>query len=48
VQSPSVKVETSASGNMKHIQEAGPLPFQLQNFEEKAAALKWLTGNPVS
>jgi hypothetical protein len=42
VQSPSAAVETRAQENIKHIQHAQPLPFQLQNFTGKAEALAWL------
>ncbi len=42
VQSSSDTVETTAKGNIQHIQESWSLPFQLQNFVGKAEALNWL------
>jgi len=45
LQSASTTVEKLAEGNLKHIQEAEALPFQLKNFTNKADALKWMQGN---
>ena len=43
LQSASAAVEATAQGNIKHIREAQALPFLLQNFTVKAAAVAWLT-----
>lgn len=45
VQSNNTTVETTAQGNIQHIQESLPLPFLLQNFTGKADAIDWLSGN---
>jgi hypothetical protein len=42
VQSPSAAVETRAQDNIRNIQNAQPLPFQLRNFTGKAEAMAWL------
>ncbi|WP_157593099.1 hypothetical protein [Rufibacter tibetensis] len=45
LQSASPAIESSAEKNITHIKQAGMLPFQLQNFESKPEALKWLISN---
>ena len=42
LQSGVAAVEATAQGNIKHITETLPLPFQLQNFTSKAEAIAWL------
>lgn len=42
VQSQSSVIEETAQNNIKTIEEAQFLPFQLQNFSCKAEALEWL------
>lgn len=42
LQSPSLHIEERAQGNIKHIQEANQLPYQLQNFTSKEVAIDWL------
>jgi hypothetical protein len=42
LQSSSSAIETTAQGNIKHIKESQQLPYQLQNFTSKAAAIEWL------
>ncbi|MFD2513480.1 hypothetical protein ACFSRY_06350 [Pontibacter locisalis] len=42
IQSPSVTVEKTAQGNLKHLQESTALPFELQNFASMTEALDWL------
>jgi hypothetical protein len=44
VQSHSTNVETTAQGNIRHIQASLSLPFQLKNFTSKADAIAWLMG----
>lgn len=39
VQSLNSKVEITTQGNIRHIQASGELPFQVQNFTSKAAAI---------
>lgn len=43
LQSASNAVETTAQGNIKHIQESQTLAFDLKNFTSKAEAVAWLS-----
>lgn len=43
LQSASHAVETMAQGNIKHIGETQPLPFELKNFVSRAEAVAWLS-----
>ncbi|RDV11460.1 hypothetical protein DXT99_24685 [Pontibacter diazotrophicus] len=44
VQSASASEETTAQNNIRHIQKALTLPFELQNFINKTLAVEWLIG----
>ncbi len=44
VQSPDDAIEKRAENNVAHIKENTSLPFELENFNNKAEALTWLTG----
>lgn len=46
VQSPNATVENTAQHNIRHISAAQVLPFELQNFSNKAMALEWLVSKP--
>lgn len=45
LQSLNTTVEKTAQGNVRHIEESQPLPFQIQNFTSKTEATAWLMGS---
>lgn len=45
LQSLNATVEKTAQGNVRHIEESQPLPFQIQNFTSKTEATAWLMGS---
>lgn len=47
LQSGMASVEATAQGNIKHITETLPLPFQLKTFTSRAEALAWLSAREV-
>ncbi|RNI24084.1 hypothetical protein [Rufibacter latericius] len=44
LQSPSPAVEENAEKDIREIEQAGMLTFELQNFTKKVEALEWLKG----
>jgi len=42
LQSQSTTIEKRTQGNIRHIRDSLPLPFQLQIFSNKAGAFEWL------